>query len=179
MKKTTESLQVHSSSEQSGDEGLMNPDITLLILTWVTFFLLLAILQKFAWKPILAGLAQREETIRRSLEDAEKTRQELERIEETRQEIITKADDQAKTIVTESRQAAHNASKVITEKTKEGAQIILENANREVKAEFARAQEKLRQESAETAVALASKLIEENLDNTKNRKLVEKLIKKI
>ena len=52
--------------------GILSPDITLVILTWISFFALLVILHKFAWKPILAGLKQREDYIRKSLEDADK-----------------------------------------------------------------------------------------------------------
>ncbi len=180
MPNTTEVIEAGARMMQDhGETGLFAPDIAMLIFTWATFLLLLGILYKFAWKPILAGLDQREETIRRSLDEAEKTRQEFEKIDETRQHLMSQAEQEAKDILNNGRKAAHNASRVISERTKEETQIILKNAQREVNAEFENAEEKLRRESAQAAVVLAGKLIEENLDTPKNHRLVEKLITKI
>lgn len=179
MKNSTESVQIDPPSKGHGSPDILKPDVTLILFTWITFFILLAVLYKFAWKPILAGLDQREDTIRRSLDEAEKTHQEFEKIDQTRQQMILEAEEKAKNLLNNSRKAAHNASRVITEKTREETLIMLENTKREVKAEFEKAERKLRQESAETAIALAGQLIEENLDDKKNRRLVENLIKKI
>ncbi|MDP2654218.1 MAG: F0F1 ATP synthase subunit B [Candidatus Omnitrophota bacterium] len=159
--------------------NLLNADVTVLILTWVTFFLLLAVLQKFAWKPILAALDERENRIRRSIEEAEKTRQEYEKIEENRSKILDEAGEQSKNILDDSRKAAQNLAKAIEQKAKNEAQVVLENTRRDIQIAKDKAEAQLRQESAEIAVQLAGKIIEENLDNEKNRKLIDQLIKKI
>ena len=65
----------HAAS--AGSSNLLMPETLMVILTWVTFFILLFILQKFAWKPILAGLKKREDYIRKSLEDADKINEQL------------------------------------------------------------------------------------------------------
>ena len=70
-------------------------------------------------------------------------------------------------------------AKGIHEKAKEEAHILLQNAKREIKDEVEKAQADLRAESARIAVALAGKLIEKNLDDEKNRKLVDEFIKEI
>ena len=176
---TTESTAVGSEAPASHESGFMSPEITLVILTWVSFFAVMAILHKFAWKPILAALDAREDMIRKAVENADNAKAELNRINETRQKLITEAEIKAKEIIEQSRKAAIEAAKTIQQKTREEAQIMLQNVQREIQEETAKAQAKLRRESAELAVGLASKLIQENLDNAKNRQLIDQYIKEI
>ena len=70
---------------------LVQVDPGLFIWTIVTFLVLLTLLAKFAWRPLLQSLAAREETIRKSLADAEKARQELERLNQESEAIIRQA----------------------------------------------------------------------------------------
>lgn len=154
----------------------LNPSPTMVVLTWVTFGIMALVLYKVAWKPILAGLDKREESIRKSIEEAEQVRRQLDEIEAKRSSIIHEADQQAKEIVNASRKAAHEAARIIEGKAKEESQILLENATREIGAAQEKAQAALRKESAELAVSLAGKLIGENLDNERNRTLTDRLI---
>lgn len=175
-----ESVESPSTPPASSREvSLINPEVQVVFLTWVTFFILLAILYKFAWKPILQSLDEREARIRRAVEEAEKTRDEYEKIEEARKRVISEAQEKAKEIVEQSRKAAINAAKVIEQKTKEQADIVLENAQREIKHEQEKAIASLREESAKVAIALAAKILDENLDNERNQRLVNRLIKEI
>lgn len=159
--------------------AFMSPEVNLLILTWLTFILLLVILQKFVWKPILTALDAREKSIRESVENAEKIKAELIKIEDTRNLILYQAEQKSKELIDNSRKAAVDAVKIIQAKAREEAQIVLQNAQRDIKEEALRAQAMLRQESAQIAVALASKLLEENLDDAKNQKIVDKFIRQI
>ena len=174
------SVEIKAESGQPGhDVNLFKPEVQVLFLTWVTFFILLVILYKFAWKPILQALDAREEGIRRAVDEAEKIRTEFEKIDEARKKVLTEAQDKAKELIDESRKAAVNAAKVIEQKTKEQAEIVLANAQREIKSEQEKAVALLREESARIAVVLAGKIIEENLDSDRNEKLVNRLIKEI
>ena len=159
--------------------AILNPEVQVLFLTWVTFFILLAILYKFAWKPILQALDDREAGIRKAVEEADKTHAEYQKIEEKRKQLINEAQVQAKEIVDQSRKAAVNAAKAIEQKTSEQAAIVLENAQREIRNEKEKADALLLRESAEIAVALAGKIIAENLNDDRNKKLVDRLIKEI
>lgn len=165
--------------ENQNQINLLNPELSVVILTWISFFLLLFILYKFAWHPILISLEKREETIRQSLENADRLKNELAKIEQVCLEEIVKAENKGKEIVEQSRKAAIELAQIIQNKTKEEIQILLENTQREIKAEQEKVLHFLRQESAHIAVTLAGKLIEENLDTEKNRKLVNRLIKQI
>ena len=162
-----------------GQPSLFSPEFNLIFLTWVTFFILLAVLYKFAWRPILTLLDQREENIRRSVEEAEKIRQEFLKIEETRKRILIEADTKAKDIVQQSRKSAINAAKVIDDKAKEEAQLLIENARTEIKAEFDRSRSILRRQSADLAVAFSQKLLKKELDEKRQSELLSELIKEV
>ena len=160
-----------------GDGALFSPDGQMIILTWVTFVLLLAILYKFAWKPIFAALDERERAIRKSVDDAQRITKELQEIESARQKAIHEAQEKSKEILEQSRKGAIEQAKMIHDKAREDAEIILENGRREIKDDIETAKAELREESARIAVALAEKLLEQNLDDEKNRKLVREFIK--
>ncbi len=175
---TTESIS-HEGNTKTDSAGFLSPDVSMLILTWVTFFLLLIVLYKLAWKPILSALDAREKSIRDAVGEAEKIRQELLKIDEVRKRSLKDAEEKSKEIIVQARNGAVEAARIIHEKSKEEAQILLENARREIKNEVEKAQADLRQESAQIAVLLAGKLIEKNLDDEKNRKLIDELIRDI
>ncbi len=172
-----ETVEVVKGEEHQAQPGVLSPDLTIVILTYVTFFILLAILYKFAWRPILSLLDQRENTIRQSLDDAKKAREELEQVKASTERLIAEADEKAKMVVERSRKAAVEAARTIEHKAQEEAQIMLNNASQEMKAMVQKARMSLRQESAGWAVDLAQKLLEDNLDPAKQQKLVDHFIK--
>lgn len=165
--------------EASDQINLLNPELSIIILTWVSFFLLLFILRKFAWSPILIALDKREETIRQSLDDAQKLKEELSKIHETYSQKIKEAQKNGEEIIERSHRAALEAAKIVEQKAKEETKILLENAHREIKEEQDRVLYFMKEESANIAIHLASKLIKENLDNEKNRHLINQFIKEI
>ena len=76
---------------------LVQPDPGLFIWTIVTFLVLLGLLAKFAWRPLLDALERRQESIRKSLDDAQKAKQELERLNVESQRILAAARTEAAT----------------------------------------------------------------------------------
>ncbi|MBP9853284.1 MAG: F0F1 ATP synthase subunit B [Candidatus Omnitrophica bacterium] len=178
---TTESIGVtpHADPHSSELPGFLTTDLQLMMVTWGCFFILLFLLSKFAWKPILAALDSREQYIKKSVEDADKIKTEMESLAAKQQQIIREAESAAKGIIEDSRKAAKEAANQIAEQAKKEAQIILENAQRDIREEVKEAQARLRQESAEIAVELAAKIIEENLDETKSRKLISQYISEL
>ncbi len=167
------------SQIHAGGGGLMDPSKDMVLWTWVTFIILLGILWKFAWGPILAALDKRESDIRDSVDNAAKIKDEFEKLKATKEDIIGNANEEAKEIVATARKAAVEAAKVIDSNAKDKAKILIENTTRELKAEEEKARAFLRKESAELAIAIAGKLIDENLDDEKNRQLTDKVIKEM
>lgn len=162
-----------------GQPGVMDLSGKMVGLTWITFLLMTVILYKVAWKPILQGLQKREDTIRKSLEEAERIRAELASIGEKHDRIIGEADEKAREIVETARQAAVEAAAVIENKAREEAQILIENSRREIRAAHEKAVTSLRKESADLAIDLARRMIGESLDEARSRKLADQLIRNI
>ena len=92
------------------DNPLVQPDPGLFIWTILTFLVLLFLLAKFAWRPLLAALESRQEDIRKSLDDADRAKRELEQVQEESNRIVTKARANADAIIASSRADAHARS---------------------------------------------------------------------
>ena len=159
--------------------GILSPDVTLVILTWISFFSLLVILHRFAWKPILAGLKQREDYIRKSLADADKINNQLAEFEVAKGKILDEAKVRANAIVEQSRKMGNELASQIEQRAKKNAEEIISSAHQEIEGERERVRNALKKESAQTAVSLAEKILKENLDTEKNRNLINQAIKDI
>jgi F-type H+-transporting ATPase subunit b len=85
------------------DNPLVQPDPGLFIWTIVTFLVLLTLLAKFAWKPLLQALEHRQEMIQKSLDDAEQAKKELEQVQQESARIVAKARADADAIITNTR----------------------------------------------------------------------------
>ena len=164
---------------ESQHPGILSPDTTLVILTWLSFFTLLVILHKFAWKPILLGLKQREDYIRKSLEDADKLNKQLAEAEATKGKILDEAKQRANAIIEQSRKMGAELAGQIEGRAKKNAEEIIHSAHQEIEGEYERARNALKKESVQTAISLAEKILKENLDNEKNRNLINQAIKDI
>ena len=175
---TTEPHAAHAG-EGHGDTNPMEISGQMVIWTWVVFVLVLIVLNKVAWKPILSALDKREKDIQDSIDNAEHIRQELDGIEEKRAQIIGAADEKSKAVLEAARKGAQEQARTIEAKAREEVQILMENASREIEASRAKAEDSLRTESAAWARELAGKLIEANLDDDKNRALTDKLIQEL
>ena len=176
----------HAHVEQHGgahdDHGPVkpiDPSGQMVVWTWILFGVSLVVLHKLAWKPILAVLDAREKDIQESIDNSEKVREELEGIEQVREQTVAEADDKAKSVLESARKGAHEQAKVIEAKAREEANIVSENATREIEAARSKAEASLKAESAAWARELAEKLIDANLDDKKNRALTDKLIQEL
>src|SRR5207302_10561900 len=111
---------------------LVQPDPGLFIWTIVTFLVLLALLAKFAWRPLLQALEGRQERIRKALEDADRARQELERLHLESARIMQQARIEAESIVTQTRADAERLREELKHKAKDEADNILRNAQQQI-----------------------------------------------
>ena len=164
---------------QSANIDIFSPDIIMSVLTWVTFFVLLVILKKFAWGPILENLKKREDHIRKSLQDADKIKEQLAQIEAAKIKIIDEAKTQANGIIEQSRKTGHELELQIEQKAKKNAEEIINSTYQEIQGERQRVLQALKKESVQTAVTLAERILKENLDTEKNRNLINQAIKDI
>ena len=151
----------------------------LALLTWITFLLLLWVLYKVAWKPILKALDAREQSVRKALQDAEQARAATAEAEARTQAMLREAQAQARQIVTEAKTAAQGMARTLEAQAKSSAQGILDEARRDIQVATERARSELRRESAELAIQLAEKVVGANMDSARNRDLVRELAKEL
>jgi len=147
----------------------------MVILTWISFLTAAYLLYKLAWKPILAALEKREETIRKSLQDVEFAKRQVESLQAKQKQIVAEADRQAAEILDQSRNAAQGLAAQVETKAREEARELLDQATREIREARDRVIRDLRRESADLALTLAEKLVRRNLDSETQRELVRKL----
>jgi F-type H+-transporting ATPase subunit b len=155
---------------------LVQPDPGLFIWTIVTFLVLLALLAKFAWKPLLQALEQRQDAIRKSLDDAQRARHELEQIQQESPKILAAARTEADAILTSTRSDAERLREELKQKARTESANMVKSAEKQIEMETARALQQIRQEAVDLSVAIASKLIRRNLTKEDNARLIDETI---
>ena len=158
---------------------LLDPHVGLIIWTIITFLVVLLVLKKFAWPQLLASLDEREKRISDALAAAEQARQEAEEVLREHRQKITAAEEEARKIVAEARAAGANVRQTIVSQAREEAERMLDQARTSIESEKRAAISELRRETANLAIQAAGVLIDANLDDEKNRGLVDDLIAKI
>ena len=158
---------------------LVQPDPGLFIWTIVTFLVLLTLLAKFAWGPLLRALEVRQEAIRKSLDDAQQAKQELERVQQESAQIVRRARVDAESIVSNSRSDAERLREEIKQQARTEASAILKNAERQIQLETGRALRQIRHEAADLSVMIASKIIQRNLSKEDNERLIDEALSQV
>lgn len=159
--------------------GLLNVDFGLAIWILITFVFFLLILRIFAWNPIMDALEKRETKIQESLDAAEKARSEAEQIAQKNQKALKDAEAKAQQIRKEALEEAEMLRNERIEKAKKEANEQLEQAKRSIEQEKKQALNELRDEVADLAINAANIILDKELDEKKNRDLVEKYIKEL
>jgi F-type H+-transporting ATPase subunit b len=151
---------------------LVQPDPGLFIWTVLTFLVLLGLLAKFAWRPLLQALDSRQQGIRKALDDAQQAKQELERLQRESADILRKARVDADAVIAQSRVDADRLREELRQKAKTEAEGILKNAERQIQLETARAVQQLRAEAVDLSVGIASKILQRNVTKDDNERLI-------
>ncbi len=168
-----------ASETEGGSASLLSVNGGLAFWTTVTFILLLLVLSKFAWKPILGALKQREDAIKDSLEQAEKAKEEAKKILAENQSSLAKAEEESKKIIEQSKQFAEGLKEQILKESREQAKKMIEDATAEIERKKDSAFDELKGQIAEISVKAAEKILKENLDADKNKVIVNKYINEI
>ncbi|MBI2619379.1 MAG: F0F1 ATP synthase subunit B [Ignavibacteriales bacterium] len=155
----------------------LNPGLS--IWTTVVFILLVVVLGKFAWKPILQSLREREEKIRDSLEQAERARAEAAELLRQNERNMARAEEEFQKIVREARVLGDKMKEEIVTKAHQQAQRELQNTKQEIRRDIEAAKQQLRSEVADLAVKAAEKILDETLDAGRQKKLIESTLKQL
>jgi len=158
---------------------LVQPDPGLYIWTIVTFLVLVGLLAKFAWRPLLAALDARQEAIRKSLDDVRQAKQDLEKVHAESAKILAQARAEADAIMSSTRTDVNQFREEMRQKARTEAEGIVKNAERQIELETARALQQIRHEAVDISVNIASKLLQRNVSKDDNARLIEDTFKQI
>jgi F-type H+-transporting ATPase subunit b len=158
---------------------LVQPDPGLFVWTILTFLILVALLARFAWRPLLQALERRQATIAQSLEDAQRARQELERLQRESVQIMAQARAEAESMLARSRSDAEALREELKQKARTEAAGIVKNAERQIQLETARAVQQIRHEAVDLSVAIASKILRRQVTREDNEALIQDALKQV
>ena len=165
-------LAVQEGGAEGGGGSPFDINPGLMIWTVVVFLVLLVLLWKFGWPALLKSVEERERRIQHQLDEAEKARAEAAQLLEQQRRGLEQARAEAQEILAKAKAVATQEREVLLARTREEQEQLLDRARREIDAEKEKAILALRKEAVDLAIAAASKLIEEKLDDEANRRLV-------
>ena len=156
--------------------SLLSPNPGLIFWTAVTFVIVLLILKKIAWAPILGALEEREKGIQSSIDRAHQAKDESEAILLKNKQLLAKADAESDRIIREGKDYAEKLRADFTDKAQVEAKKMIASAKDEIEQEKRRALDVLRNEVADLAVKGAEKIIKTALDADMQKKIVDTMI---
>lgn len=159
--------------------SLLSVNPGLIIWTIIIFVLLLLLLWKVAWGPLIKALQNREDTIKTSLENAEKQNKEAHELLEQNKKTLAEANSQAQKIIMEGREMANKLRDDIINKANEESRKMVEQAKKEIEQQKETAMAQIKDEISELAIKAAEKIINETLDEKKQKKIIDDFINKI
>lgn len=159
-----------------GGGGVYDINAGLSFWTLLVFAALVFILSRLAWKPILRMVDEREKGIKNAIDAAAQRNAEAAKLLEEHKAQLADARRQANELIAEGKTAGETLRKQIEEKARLEAQAMVERARSEIGRERDAAIDALRKESVDLALAAAAKLMHQNLDQVKDRQLVERYL---
>ena len=158
--------------------GFVTPDYGTLFWMVIIFGIVLFILKKFAWKPILKALKDRESSIANALSTADKAREEVQGLKADHEKIIAEARKEKDVILKEAKEVKDKLlAEAKGQAAKEGQKIV-ETARLQIEAEKEAAISEIKQQVAELSVLIAEKVIQKELKDKKTQEgMIEGLLK--
>lgn len=136
------------------------------------FILLVWVLKKMAWKPLLKLLDERRERILKGFEEIEHTKQEVQKLKADYEHSRAHIEEEAHRKLQESVDEGKRISRELQEEARREARAVLEKAKEDISLEVAKAKVMLRNEIADLTLAATERLLKEKLDETKDKEIV-------
>ncbi len=148
---------------------LITPEFGLIFWQTTIFFVLLIVLKKFAWKPILGAVKTRDESIAKALKDAEKARKEVENLREENEKMVAEARKERSKILKEASKLSEEMRAKAKEEAEKIGEKMIEEARVSITAEKEEALREIRDQVAELSLNIAEKLLKQNLKDDKSQ----------
>jgi F-type H+-transporting ATPase subunit b len=160
--------------------SLIEPGIGLIFWTSITFILLLVLLGKFAWKPILKAIKTREENIAQALASAESALNDVRELKSNNEKIMAKAREERDELLKEAREAKEVILAEAKVKATKETERILASAREQINNEKNAAIADLKNQVASLSIEIAEKILKSELSNDEKQKaLVSNLMKDV
>jgi len=159
--------------------AVANWDLGSMIYMLVFFIVLLALLKKFAWGPLMKVMEERENYVANEIETAEKNRKAAEAAAKEAEERLQKTRQEAQAIIEEAREAGTRQEREIIQAAREEAVRLKEAAKEDIQNEKEKAIQALQDQVASLSVLIASKVIEKEINEQDQEKLISDYIKEV
>lgn len=146
------------------------------IVTLVSFLLLFALIKKFAWKPLMNVLEERENTINANIEKAEEARKSAEEQRSEMEAQLRTARAQANDILTKAQVEGNAMQQTILAEAKEDAQRIKQQSQRDAELERQRAVSQMQQQIGEISISIAEQVLGREITQADQQRLIEEFI---
>lgn len=163
-------------AQEAHKVDLLSPNYGLMVWTLVIFLILLFVLSKFAFKPIIAAVEAREQALEDAINSAKRDREEAALLLAQHRAALDASRGEGQKLIADARAAAERVRTELVEQAHAEQAKMLERARAEIDAERAKAITELRREAVDLAIMGAGKVIGQNLDRDANRKLVESFL---
>jgi len=154
-------------------ENLLNPDKGMMIWTIVVFALLVFVVGRFGWGPIIAGLKQREDGIRKDLEDTTAARQEAERLRALLQKEHSDNQSQMQELLKQAKSDGQKLREQMLKEAQAEAARLSEQTRKQLEEEKAKLIRELREAVAGLALQVAEKLLRHSVNAKENEALIQ------
>lgn len=161
------------AAEAAEGNRLITPEFGLIFWTAVTFVLLVFVLGRFAWRPLVGAVEARERSIRESLEQARAEREQAEKLLREHRELVAQARRERADVVAAGQKDAERLKNEILEEARGQREHLLKQAEGQIRAEMRQARAELRAIAADLSIRVAERLVSRSLDGDAQRKLVE------
>ena len=158
---------------------VFQPTLSVTVWTWVIFLVLMFVLSKYAFPPILGFAAAREKRIQDALDDAKRQREETESLLAQQRAELANAKVEAQALIAEGKVAADRVRQELMEKARAEGDALIQRAGKEIEREKAAAIESLRREAVELAIAAASNLMGKRMNSEEDRRVVTEFLKNV
>ena len=160
--------------------NLVTPDIGLIFWTTLTFLILLFLLKKFAWKPILNMVKERDESIENALNAAEEAKKEMAALNAKNEELLQEAREERDKMLKEARDTKDKMISEAKSQAREEGDKLISNARQSIETEKKAALADIKNQVATLSVEVAERILKEKLsEGDGQEKLVEKYIQDI
>ena len=163
----------------AADSFLVSPNAGVMVWTLIVFAIALYVLRKMAFPQIAAALDKRQQAIEDAIDTADRTRKEADELLAEYRERLSEARSQADEIVSRARKTAESTEAKAVAEGKRKKDELMEQTQREIEQEIARATQGIRSEVADLTVLATEKVTRKSLDEDDQKRLVEDALKEL